>query len=386
MTENEPPIFTHSFVSVTIINFLVFFSFQMIFPTLPLYVHKLGGSDSVIGFVMGIFTVTSLLTRPFAGLALDKLGRCKVFMFGLSVLCLSAFSYSFAAAISVIVAIRLLHGIGWGISGTSNATIAAALLPKKRFAEGIGYFALSNSLSMAVAPASGLYIAAHFGFGKMFLFSGFLVTAALVLSAFVKYPPYRPQKAAAKHQSLYDLQALGPTFLLFCTSATFSSIASFLPLFAAQRGVAHIGWFFTVYAVAIFFSRLMTGKLVDRKGYAIALVPGLAGLIAALLLVSQAETLPMFLVPAFIYGLGFGACQMTLQTMVVKNVPSERLGAANATFFSGMDLGNGLGALTLGTLAEIIGYSGMFMAAAGLVVGALGIYVFYLRKNPAYAS
>ena len=138
MFGKEPPIFTHSFIGVTIINFLIFFSFQMIFPTLPLYVHELGGTDSIIGFVMGIFTVTSLVARPFSGLALDKIGRCKVFIFGLFVLCISSFSYYFASVISVIVVIRLVNGIGWGVSGTSNATIAASMLPKKRLAEGIG--------------------------------------------------------------------------------------------------------------------------------------------------------------------------------------------------------------------------------------------------------
>ena len=76
MFGKEPPIFTHSFICITVINFLIFFSFQMIFPTLPLYVHELGGSDSVIGFVMGIFTATSLIARPFAGLALDNIGYC----------------------------------------------------------------------------------------------------------------------------------------------------------------------------------------------------------------------------------------------------------------------------------------------------------------------
>ncbi len=385
MFGKEPPIFTHSFIGVTIINFLIFFSFQMIFPTLPLYVHELGGTDSIIGFVMGIFTVTSLVARPFSGLALDKIGRCKVFIFGLFVLCISSFSYYFASVISVIVVIRLVNGIGWGVSGTSNATIAASMLPKKRLAEGIGYFTLSNSLSMAIAPASGLYIADHFGFHKMILLSGILVVIAIVVSFVIKYPSYHPQ-TTDKHQSLYDFQALGPTFLLFCTSATFSSIASFLPLFAAEQGVADIGWFFTVYAVAIFLSRLLTGRIVDQKGYAVALIPGLSSMIIALFLISQSHNLFMFLIPAFLYGLGFGACQMTLQTMVVKKVPSDKLGAANATFFSGMDLGNGLGALTLGTLAEIVGYSKMFMAASATVGVALLIYVFYLRKKPAYAS
>ena len=118
------PVFTTNFILVTIINLFVFFSFQMIFPTLPLYIKSLGGTDSVIGLVMGTFMITSLATRPFAGLALDKIGRKQVFIIGLVVLGLSAFAYSLAASVTMIVFIRLLHGFGWGIAGTATSTVA----------------------------------------------------------------------------------------------------------------------------------------------------------------------------------------------------------------------------------------------------------------------
>ncbi|MBS4774179.1 MAG: MFS transporter [Proteobacteria bacterium] len=381
---NSDKIFTSSFISVMLINFFTFFSFQMIFPTLPLYIHSLGGGDAVVGLVMGLFTVTSLLTRPFAGVALDMLGRRRVFLFGLCVLALTAFSYSFATAIVMIALVRLLHGIGWGIAGTSSATIAADLLPKKRLGEGIGYFALANSLSMAIAPAAGLYLARRYGYSDEFKIAGFLVLISIFLALVIKYKPYKPHPAALK-EGLYERSAFGPSFMVFCTSSTFSGIASFLPLYAAGQNIHNIGWFFTVYAGAIFISRLLTGKIVDRYGYSIVLIPGFLALIAALLIISRAHDMEMFMVSAVVFGLGFGITQMTLQTMVVRNVPSTRLGAANATFYSGVDMGNGLGALTLGSLAELVGYADMFACSALIIVAALSVYVLYLRPRIAFA-
>ena len=374
------PIFTHSFISVMLINFFIFFSFQMIFPTLPLYIHELGGSDSVVGLIMGVFTITSLISRPFAGFALDKFGRRKVFLLGLAVLCIGAFSYALAQILVLIAAIRLIHGIGWGIAGTSNATIAADLLPKERLGEGIGYFALSNSLSMAIAPAAGLYIAHLYGYSDTFKFAGILVVVSILLALVIKYKAYKPKEISLK-EGLYEHSAFGPTFLVFCNSFTFSGIASFLPLYAAAEQIRDIGWFFSVYAISIFSSRLFIGKVVDRKGYSIVLIPGFLALIISLLMISSARSLEMFLFAAVIFGLGFGAAQMTLQTMVVKGVKSSRLGAANATFYSGIDLGNGLGALTLGALAELVGYSKMFFCSSLIILAALLIYIFYLRHR-----
>lgn len=375
-----PPIFTRNFICITAINLFVFFSFQMIFPTLPLYIKQLGGTDSVIGLVAGAFTVTSLLTRPFAGLALDKIGRRQVFVVGLFVLILTCLSYSFSKTIYVIILIRLLHGFGWGISGTAASTVAAEIIPRQRFGEGMGYFSMANSVSLAIAPATGLYIVHHYGFRDMFMLSTFLVSIGFLMAWFVKYPNYRPQPERG-HQPLYEKTAWGPALMIFFISATFGSLSSFLPLYAYSRGIEHVGTFFTVYASAIFISRPLTGKVVDRYSYDVTIIPGMLSIAVAMLMIAYLNGLALLLSAAFIYGLGFGTCQMSFQTMVVRNVARSRLGAANATFFSGLDLGMGLGALTLGTVAELLGYNHMFMVASLIIVLAFFIYILYLRRR-----
>lgn len=43
------------------------------------------------------------------------------------------------------------------------------MIPKARFGEGMGYFSLANSLAMALAPASGIYIEMRYGDASVFL-------------------------------------------------------------------------------------------------------------------------------------------------------------------------------------------------------------------------
>lgn len=376
---NLPPIFSKDFIFITAINLFVFFSFQMIFPTLPLYVKSLGGTDAVIGLVAGTFTITSLMTRPFAGLALDKLGRKPVLVFGLAFLFLAAACYSFAQSIFVIVLIRLLHGLGWGTAGTSTATVVAEIIPHSRLGTGMGYFSMSNSLSMAIAPAAGLYLAHHYGFHIMFGVSAILALIALILAFSINYRPFvaKPEDT----QSLYEKTAWGPALMIFFVTMTFGGLMSFLPLFALSQGIHDIGAFFTVYALAVLISRPMTGRIVDTYGYDITIVPGFVLIAVAIFTVSQAHNLDDFLFAGFLYGIGFGTCQMTFQTMVVKNVTVGRLGAANATYFSGIDAGMGLGAIILGTIAEFYGYRHMYETAASFMVVSLLIYLFFLRPN-----
>lgn len=304
----------------------------MIFPTLPLYIKSLGGTDSVIGLVMGTFMITSLATRPFAGLALDKIGRKQVFIIGLVVLGLSAFAYSLAVSVTMIVFIRLLHGFGWGIAGTATSTVAAEIIPRERFGEGMGYFSMANSLSLAIAPAAGLYISHRYGFRDVFMLATVLVIIGLLLALLIRYRKYHPQNTPSRREALYEKSAFGPAVMVFFVSATFGGTSSFLPLYAYQRGVADIGVFFTVYALAVFVSRPLTGKMVDRYNYDVTIVPGLLSIAGAMLIISYAHSLSEFLIAAVIYGFGFGTCQMSLQTMVLKKRSPRAFGRGQCDF------------------------------------------------------
>lgn len=90
---NEAKIWTRDFIFICLANFFVFLGFQMTLPTIPLFVKHLGGTDQLIGFVVGIFTFSALLLRPFAGHALESKGRKIVYLFGLLIFVLSVGSY-----------------------------------------------------------------------------------------------------------------------------------------------------------------------------------------------------------------------------------------------------------------------------------------------------
>lgn len=169
--------------------------------------------------------------------------------------------------------------------------------------------------------------------------------------------------------------------VLFFIKLTYGGIVSFLPSYAAYRGVENIGIFFTVYALVLLFGRPIIGRLSDRYGPRKFLVPGILLIASALLLLVEASTLPMFLLVGVVYGLGFGTVQPILNALVISSSPPERRGAANATFAMAMDLGIGLGAVTLGFLAQKMGYEYMYGLSAIFALLALVMYFVLLRKK-----
>ena len=112
MPSRREPIWTGNFIAVSFVNLFVFLSFQMIFPTLPLYIKSLGGSDAVIGLVMGIFTAATLIARPTAGILLDRIGKKKVLLCGLGVFTVMVYLYGMVGSIALIILVRLGHGLG----------------------------------------------------------------------------------------------------------------------------------------------------------------------------------------------------------------------------------------------------------------------------------
>lgn len=380
---NSDKIWTRDFVLVCLANFFIFLGFQMTLPTLPLFVKELGGSDQLIGIIVGIFTFSALIFRPYAGHALESKGRQFVYMLGLGIFVISVGSLGFVVSIVFLVIMRVIQGIGWGFSTTATSTIATDLIPPKRRGEGMGYFGLSGNLALAFGPALGLTLVGVISFKSLFLICGALGLVAFLLSMTIRYKKVEqsPDKTVTVKFDIFEKTALTPSVLLFFITITFGGIASFLPLYAAQKGIAGIESYFLVYAVFLMVSRTFAGKIYDKKGHLYVFLPGTVLIFIAMILLSWLPSTLIMLIAAGFYGLGFGSVQPALQAWAVDEAPGNRKGMANATFFSFFDLGVGIGAMTFGQLAFMFGYDMIYKTAAGSVMFAMILYVFLIWRT-----
>ncbi len=358
--ETEGRIWNKTFFLIMLVSFLMFLSMYMLLPTLPLYAQTLGGNETVAGTIVALFTLAAVLVRPWFGNLLDRKGRKMILIIGVSIFLLSALAYNLTFSIIILLALRVVHGVGWGASTTATGTIASDVIPAARRAEGMGYYGISATIAMSLGPALGLYLVEYRSFSVLFTGSAILAALGLVGSLFINYETPRKNqddgKAPLAKGVILEKTAIPPALVLFFITLTYGGIVSFLPSYAAFRGVGNIGIFFTVYALVLLFGRPIIGKLADRYGVQKFLVPGILLIATALLLLVKASSLPMFLLVGVVYGLGFGTVQPILNALVISFSPPERRGAANATFAVAMDLGIGLGAVTLGYLAQKMGY------------------------------
>src|SRR5699024_8698598 len=104
-------IFTRDFILIWVANFFIFLGFQMTLLTIPIFIDSLGGSQQMIGIIVGIFTFSALLVRPYAGHALENKGRGVVYLFGLSLFVLSVGTFGFLASSGMLMVTRIIQGI-----------------------------------------------------------------------------------------------------------------------------------------------------------------------------------------------------------------------------------------------------------------------------------
>ena len=72
----ETRLWNPNYVKVWCVNFMIFFSFMVVTPLLPLYLSETYHAyKDTIGLVLSGYTLTALLARPIAGYLVDSFSR-----------------------------------------------------------------------------------------------------------------------------------------------------------------------------------------------------------------------------------------------------------------------------------------------------------------------
>lgn len=387
MNDNKS-LWTKGFILIALINLATFLGFNMTTIGMPIYVAQLGATDLIAGLVISFTAGSALFIRPFSGIMLDRFGRKGILISSIATMAAIIAAYALFPIIGFIVALRLLHGISWGLGSTAISTIAADTIPRKRFAEGMGYFALTGALSTAVAPALSVALIQNAGVSPMIVIASSCTIVALILALF-EHAPKLEKKAEKKKLQLsdfFDKKALLPAVIMLLLNFAFASVITFIALHGQARGVDNIYLYFTVYAVIIIISRPITGKIIDKIGFFIPGILSASSVIITLVIVSFSTNIIMFCIAGIFAGLGFGTGMGTLQTMAVASMPSQRRGVATSTFFFGFDAGIAAGAVVAGAISGVLGYANMYLIMVVFPIIALLIFIGVGKKRIAEYS
>lgn len=142
---------------VLLVNLFVFVFFYTFLTVLPIYtLQELGGTESQGGLLISLFLLSAIITRPFSGAIVERFGKKRMAIVSMALFALSSFLYMPIHNFSLLLGLRFFQGIWFSILTTVTGAIAADIIPAKRRGEGLGYFAMSMNLAMAIGPFLGL--------------------------------------------------------------------------------------------------------------------------------------------------------------------------------------------------------------------------------------
>lgn len=359
----------------------------LIVPVLPSFVLDLHGSEADIGLVLGIFAFTALLSRPFAGRMVDQFGCKIVALAGCLVYAIAPLLYIFSTSVPVLLVVRMFHGLGISFFGTAGTTWVANMVPPTRRAEAMGLYSNASQVGIAIAPLLGAMIHDAGGYAVLFVVAALVALAGIALISPAREE--RTSEAGSARASSFS-QALGRrdvmtmTFTLMTAAATWGLLTGFLPIYVLQRNAGQSAMFFTVYAAATVFLRLVIGPISDRLGRRVIIGPALLGMAVIMMLFTQMSSALVLYVLAALYALSFGIVYPTLGAFLVDVVPGNVRGSAIGVFTAGFDMGVMVGSTLGGMLAEALGLEATFVAIGLLCL--VGVAVFWTgTKEPGNA-
>jgi MFS family permease len=359
-------------------HFFMFMTVSLFF-LFPLFLERLGASESRIGLIMGMNSVVVIFVRPFVGRFIDIQGRKKISLLGLAILIITfpLFLLVHDAGWLPIV-LRAITGLGWGIGMTAIMTMCSDLAPAGRLAHSMGIIGIAGILSQAVGPFCGEEIIRLWGFPGLFITCILLAIISFICIAFTP-EAIRPDNAVGVPGLNLFTRFSKPVLIIICIlplmhGAARSSVVYFISLFIQSLHIERVGPFFVAFSIAAVLIRLGFGDISDRWGRKQVIFPAALMICLNLFLITCINGPFMVILTGFIGGFAQGLLFPALSTYIIDIAGHENKGFAISLYLTLFDLGLGLGSPLLGWISNVYRFRTMYLAAGVLLFIATLIF------------
>lgn len=346
---------------------------------------QLHAGPEIIGRIGAVGGATGLLTVPFTGLAIDRLGRRVFFQLGAAVLLMLSLGFMHVERIGPLM--YLLQGCisaAFVLAYNASAALLADYAPPERLGQAIGWAGSANVAMNAVSTMIAEPLATHYGWHTVFGLGAAAAGAALCCSLWLREAANRPNaKNMAAATGARAKSAAPPALVPILLAAllmgcVFVAMFGFIQPYAISVGATEVRNFFLGYTVSAVAGRLWLGGLGDKRGRRLVSMWMLAGYAISTLIVRDLQ--PNLLV---VYGLVFGAAHgilyPTMNALTLEALPPMRRGLGIVLYNGAFNVGSSAGSLGWGLIARHHGYPMVYTVAA--VTALCAAWVLYLARG-----
>jgi len=358
-------------------------------PALPEIRDAFGVSSGEVGLLITVFTLPGIALTPVLGVLSDRHGRKKILVPALLLFGVAGGLCAFARSFELLLALRLVQGMGAAALGTLNVTVIGDIFTGHERSAALGYNSSVLSVGTASYPAIGGALAALGWFYPFALAFVAIPVGFLVLLSLRNPEPRNEQRlkdyfgdVLARLKDREVLGLLGVSLLTFII--LFGPQLTFLPILMDERfgapsylrGAVLSGASLTTALTSAQLGAL-TSRVGERTLLKVAFVLYAAGLIG----VAFVPRVWLLLVPAILFGVAQGINLPNVFSLLNAHAPSDNRGAFMAVNGMTLRAGQTIGPLLMAATAGTLGLTGAYLAATALALLALVLVLTLLRRD-----
>jgi predicted MFS family arabinose efflux permease len=330
-------------------------AFYFMITALPVYLTSdLHFGKDQAGIIIAAYIFTAVIIRPFVGTFIDNYGRKTTYL-----VCLFLFSILFVMYGQVqqeylLILVRIFHGFLWGILTTAGNTLVLDVLPAKKRGEGLGYYGLAFTISMAIGPLLSALILKEANYQILFIIAASVAFLGSAILLGFKFPNHEKKRTTIKEglRGFTSPVAIPIAILTLLLMMPYGAILNFIAIYCKQIGIGSTAIFFLSLAIGLTISRILAGKEFDQKGPNRLLKIAFIFIFISFPILISFDSLITLVLSSLFIGVGFGISFPVFQLMLNNVLPFSLRSTANSLFLTAIDVGIGLGVVTMGFLTQ----------------------------------
>ena len=377
---------------ISVVTFLGFLDTHLLIPIMALYAAELGASLSIIGLIIGLYSITNTPANILFGRLLERVGYKVPLIAGLIGDALSMFLYSVCRLPIHLALVRALHGITGGMVGPATMSTIADYSNEAEKGRAMGFYGMSLAAATLVGYGLGGVIASRLGYKPLLWLGAIALAIGAMLSLLlpgnrptdrmIAKPP--PAKGLTRVRDLVGRTGLNLSYCaIFAQYFAFGGVVTLLPLYVKGLGMEafHVGMLLAIFAIMFIILQFPSGTLSDKFGRRIPTAASLGLGILSLVILPSAVTFPLLAVAMALYWIAYGILFPSISALIADHTTPEERGMATGIFHALLTAGVALGAPIIGWVGETTGVRLGLALSASVLVLALAVALTALRRS-----
>ncbi|MEO7852500.1 MAG: MFS transporter [Rubrivivax sp.] len=374
------------------------FSQLLLAPLFPWLKEAFAVSYVELGFLLTIFFIVSCAVQTLAGFLVDRHGPRPILFAGLGLLGLAALGFAASTSYWMLATFSVLGGIGNGVFHPVDYSLLNRKIAKARLGHAYSVHGITGSLGWALAPvllvpialASSWRVALVAAAALIFVVIAvlWLKRAELTIEPAVAAKPIGGATVPVAGEGAFDFLKIPAVWMCFAFFFFYAGALSIVQSFATESArqlhdvpLNLAAMCLSVYMVCAASGMVLGGFLASDPQRCEKIVAAAFGLAAVFALAIGFTAVPGWSVPLLFGAMGFasGMAGPSRDLLVKRASPDNATGRVYGVVYGGLDIGQALVPLVVGTMMDHQQYRGVWLALA-LLQGVLIVSAFNVRR------